>query len=344
MIGLIKKLTINVELLDNFEFLPYLYNLTTKYSQSQVVRGKSVSYFQHGHKLMYASDFVEKYKRVSNYKPTGDFVVLISVSSNLATNDKNIIRFSGGTFLVFSADVTSIRHLNEYYKNPGLAFNPNLLSLKGMTHKMGDRSIELKAWADQDIQFTTSPAYHVLTLERILDPVVTTALDLTRTLNVQHFYKDEETSDALVNVMKKIFLMFELFDPKAAAFRQKLTALLQANSLEEANAAIGFIVDGVSFNNQNEYKYYLQMYGHEGGVAERKRELRAMSFYMYTDLVKLAHEMTEEEFARHPDAMMLEEERQMYLSPSAENKEYKQTILDRARRRYREGRDKPLPV
>ena len=95
MLGLVKKITVNIEILDNLEYLTHTVNHLTKYSQSKIQRGV-LMYYRAGYRIMYAHEFVEKYRKISNYKPISDFVLMISVNSNVAGNDRNIIRYSGG--------------------------------------------------------------------------------------------------------------------------------------------------------------------------------------------------------------------------------------------------------
>ena len=307
MLGLVKKITVNIEILDNLEYLTHTVNHLTKYSQSKIQRG-ILMYYRAGYRIMYAHEFAEKYRKISNYKPISDFVLMISVNSNVAGNDRNIIRQNGGTFLIFSVDITSIRHMNEFHPNPGPGFNPNLLTYTNLNHTINTRLVEIHAHAEQETQFSTLPKNYVYTVEKLLDSAFTALLEVSSTVNMPKIHADPEAQRALLNLCQKFFLFLDIYNTKSESTRQHLINMLNADSAQEAQNSFSFMVDGVPFEDANMYKYYSQMYGHEEGVQQRKKEVRAIYLYSIKDLKQTALEATEQEIQDYPDLMMTPEQ------------------------------------
>lgn len=268
--GLYKRLTINFAVVDHVEILSMLALPQFKYTGARLEEHNSIKYYRTGFSVIKTSTFLSRYGALSSYKPTTDYVLLLSMSKDVAPNRRSILKTRNKVVAVFPIDIRLIREGDQVHSNIGLSLDPDKLEYNNVTFHMYSGVGELRAQTNEVREYKEQPQDLISELHSQLDPVFDRIGSIVRTSAIE-IWDNENGRNALLSYIEKALTATGVYTDAATPFRIELgQALIAGKALREVKQ------DDVTWDSPEEYAYALQQAGGDVNKAKdiRRNEMR----------------------------------------------------------------------
>ncbi len=225
--GLYQNVSIYFDITDNLDLVPVLRLPNILYSNAKMTGTHVVKYYTLGTNIIKSTAFLKKYGFMSTMKPRTDHVLLLSVSSSLGTNGNNILRHKNRTFIVFPIELTSIRHNNEIYPNPGSTFNPDDFHIKSVMIDVYTNKVQVQAQTEAGRSFRETTKSVVTAVKLIYQPILE-ELRRTNDTVLMKAYETKEGKEGVAEFLISLLNHANIFLPAAKDVRQFIIATLQS--------------------------------------------------------------------------------------------------------------------
>lgn len=295
------KAQINLSFVDGKEMWYLVHSPTNKYSASRVDTGTVMKYFNNGITLMRAKDFRKEYREQSIFEPLTNWVLLVSLSGSLPPDGKSLVRKRNRTSLVLSCTLDSISEKGQFWPDPGLALDPQIIQYNtaGINYKSGKATINCRL--PQGIELKETPFMYTDMFKRLFAKFTTELEQFNTMTNVDHFVT-KESEDVLVETLMRVATQMGFQRPTAAPARARIASWFATG--DDPNA---YVRKGVAFINEKEFNDLMS-------TRDNNEELVLRFKYELPILEKLMDLHRDDEYARLKKVDLMQLQSKMYIS------------------------------
>jgi len=249
-----RKVAINLTIVDNLPALKLIHGVETKYSASRADTGTRMKYFNNGIDLIKAHEFRRRYRESSDYKPVGDWVLLISLSGTIEPNGSYIVRSRNRTALVVSVILDSISEGTYKWPDPGLALDPKMIEYRTTHVNWRENKATIRGFLPSEVDLKEVPMQYVAVYGKMIHRLVAEIKDFNVATN-QDPYSTEEGRMLMKELIQEVLINLGIFKDTAVSVRDTVAAFLQ--HMQDPHA---YVHKGVAFPNEEVYKTLLNRF------------------------------------------------------------------------------------
>lgn len=288
--GLYKKINVRFSVTENVDMISMLGQPALKYSSSYVEDG-FIKYYKNGFTLMKTSEFSNKLGRTCSIRPSTDYVLLASMSSDVVPNGKAIIKTRNRVAMVLPVDVRMVQDGDKTYTNIGLSLDINRIDVNQLVINLYNGQGELTGRTVEVREYVEDPDDIVSDLNRQLDPIFDVIGSVVRSSSVK-IWEDERGAQAMITFIEKALIKAGLYTVGADQFRKALgEALISGATVRKCN------IDDVIWDSKEDMDYMINECSGDIDMAKelRKGELRLKQMLDNMDLKARLQELTRDE-------------------------------------------------
>ena len=254
------KALINLSFVDGKEKWHMCHNDSSKYVAARIDTSTKMKYFNQGIQLMRGTDFRKKFREQSTYEPLTPWVLLISLSTSIIANGRDIIRDRNRTSMVVSCELESIHENHHYWPDPGLSLDPTQIRYQTTHIDYRDGKATIRCNLPTGLDLKESPFMYTELFKKINAKFVTEMTQFNNMSNADH-YTTKEGQDAIFETITTFLTQIGIRRATAQPLRDRL-----ASWVTDGNDKDAYIVKGVAFDNKLHYDALMETYNDEAKV------------------------------------------------------------------------------